>query len=392
LKTKEQVEAVVIGGGITGLSTAYHLAKNNVDVVLVEKNELVSGATGTNNGMCGPTDKTSMRGRWHQIYKSLEKELGYNIDYVDSPDLVVFTEENEKEMKILGIWEEYAEKMLSREEIMEIEPLLSKIVIGGITSDRKYVNPWKLCYAFAVNIKKHGGKIYLHNQVKKIKTKNKKICEVVTGKKIIKTNIVVNAAGAWASEIGKMVGVSIPVVPLKGHILITESIPKPEPYHGRIANELFYTKYPYNLSPEAVNSIDPNIRLGIACLLHYDPVNQNYSIGGSHEYIGFNPVVNPRIVKYISAYNIKIVPELKNLNVIRVFTGFRPYCYIDGEPIFSKTDKIEGFWIATGTKGIGLNLGPMAGKIMSELILKTKPSLDIDPYSYSRFYKFDIGK
>jgi sarcosine oxidase subunit beta len=322
----------------------------------------------------------------------LEKELGFNIDYIDSPDLIVFTNNNEKEMKKLGVWEEHEQKMTHRTDIIGIEPLLSKDIIGGITSERKFVNPFKLCYAFAMNIKKHGGRIYLHNQVNKIKTKDNKIREVITNKEKIRTNCVVNAAGAWASEIGKMVGVSIPVVPQKGHILISESIPKTDPYHGRISNELFYTIFPHYLSPEALNSTDPNIKLGIAALIHYDPVNENYSIGGSHEYVGFNPEVNPMVLKYISAYCASIMPMLRNLKIIRAFTGFRPYCYIDAEPIFSKTEKIEGFWIATGTKGIGLNLGPMAGKIMSELILGETPSQNVDDYSYSRFYKYGIGK
>jgi sarcosine oxidase subunit beta len=389
---KDNTEVVVIGGGITGLSTAYQLSKRNVDVILVEKNELASGASGANNGMCGPTEEKSVRGRWHQIYKNLEKELRFNFDYIDSPDIITFTNDNEKEMKKLGIWEDYQKKMISKEDIMEVEPLLSEEIIGGITEDRKYVNPWKLCYAFAVNIKKYGGIIHTNTEVNNIKTNNNKISEVITSKGKIKTNYVVNAAGAWASEIGNMVGVSIPVVPQKGYILITESTPKPNPYHGRIANEIFYTKFPYNLSPYAKNSNDPNVKFGIAALIHFDPVNENYSIGGSHEYVGYDSNMNPRIIKLISNFCVKIVPSLKNLKIIRVFTGFRPYCYIDGEPVFSKSDKIDGFFISTGTAGIGLNLGPMAGKIMSELILDEVPSLKIDNYSYSRFHQYGIGR
>ena len=387
-----KAEVVVIGGGITGLSTAYQLAKQGVDVILLEQNELASGATGANNGMCGPTDETTVRGRWHQIYKNLEKELNYDIDYKDSPDIIVYTSENKKEMEKLGIWSYYEPKMNQVDEIFEIEPLLSRDIIGGITSNRKYVNPWKLSYAFAINIKKYGGNIYTHTKVNNVKVINNEISEVITNKGRIKIDCVVNAAGAWSSEIGKMLGINIPVVPKKGHILITEHTPKPCPYHGRIANEFFLTKYPYNFSPEAINSNDLNIKLGIAALIHYDPVNENYSIGGSHEYSGFDSSINPRVVKYISQHCIKIVPELRNLNIIRIFTGFRPYCYIDGEPIFSKVDNIDGFLIATGTNGIGLNLGPMAGKIMSELVLEKRLSLDIEKYSYSRFYQYGIGK
>jgi sarcosine oxidase subunit beta len=388
---KENAEVVVVGGGITGLSTAYQLSKRNIDVILVEKNELASGATGQNNGMCGPTDEVTVRGRWHQIYKNLEKELRLNIDYIDSPDIIAFTNDNEKEMRNLGILKHYQEIMKSKKEILELEPLLSEKIIGGITDKRKYVNPWKLCYAFALNIKKNGGRIFTNTQVKNIKTLNGKITEVLTSKGKLRTNKLVNAAGPWASEIGKMVGVSIPVVPQKGYILISESTPKPEPYNGRIANELFYTKYPYNNSPYAKNSNDPNVKFGIAALIHFDPVNENYSIGGSHEFVGYNSEVNPRIIKLVSNFCVNLVPSLKKLKIIRVFTGFRPYCYIDGEPIFSKTDRIDGFFIATGTAGIGLNLGPMAGKIMSELILDEEPSLNIDKYSYSRFHQYGIG-
>ena len=100
-------EVVVIGGGIIGLSTAYFLAKRGVDVTLIEKNELASGATGSNNGMCGGDLGDTVRGIWHMIYKDLNKEFNNSIDYIESPDLIVYTPENIMEMKELGIYQQF---------------------------------------------------------------------------------------------------------------------------------------------------------------------------------------------------------------------------------------------------------------------------------------------
>jgi len=384
-KFREVTEVTVIGGGVVGLSTAYHLAKEGVDVILVERNELASGATGSNSAMCGESSAPEPAGRWHKIFENLGTELRYNIEYIESPVIFVYTPENIKEMKKIGIWEDFSSKMVIGEKIKEIEPRLAEDIIGVSQTSGHFVNPFKLCYGFAQATKRLGGKIHLHTNVKEIKVSNGVVRTVVTDKGEIKTDFVVNAAGAWSSLIGNMVGIDIPVVPLKGHILVTEPAQKTDPFHLQIINEFMYNIYPYNQRPEAVNSNDPRIRLGIAAYITYDPVTNNYILGGSHEFNGYDRQVNPDTVRHIAKHCIRIIPQLRKINIIRIFTGFRPYCYVDGESIFSKVEGIEGFIIATGTGGEGLILGPMGGKLISELIIRDKTSLPIDAYSFSRF-------
>ena len=380
----EETEVTVIGGGIFGLSTAYYLAKENVDVILVEKKELASGATGNNNGMCG-VYSVEHGEQWHKIYENLGEELNFDIEYTESPDLVVYTPENVKEMKKLGIWEDFSSKMITGDELREKEPLLADDIVGGIESMVHWVNPFRLCYGYALATKRLGGRIYLNTTVKNIGVNNNKIREVMTNKGTIKTKFVVNAAGAWSSEIGKMVGINIPIIPQKGDILITEPAPKPHPYHGRIANGFFYNSYPYNRTPEAENSKDPNIKLGISAYIHYYPFTNNYGLGGSHEHVGYDSRVYPDTISYIAKQCTRIVPSLKHINVIRMHTGVRPYCYVDEQPILSKVKKIDGFIIATGGGGQGIGIGPMSGKLISELILKEETSLPINDYNFSRF-------
>jgi glycine/D-amino acid oxidase-like deaminating enzyme len=386
-KSMEKTEVTVIGGGLFGLSAAYYLAKEGVDVILVEKNELASGATGSNNGMCGVYSATEPAELWHKIYENLSEELQIDIEYKKSPDLVVYTPENVKEMKQIGIWEEISSKMVIGDELREIEPLLAEDIVGGIESMGYIINPFKLCYAYALGVKRCGSRVNINTIVTNIEVSNNRVKKVITNKGDIETEFVVNAAGAWSSEIGNMVGIEIPIIPQKGDILITETAPKPDPYHGRIANSFFYASYPHNRRPEAVYSKDPMIRLGISAYIHYYPSTNNYGLGGSHENVGFERRVNPDTIYYIVKQCIRIVPSLKNLNVIRMHTGFRPYNYVDEKPILSKVEDIKGFIISTGGGGSGIGLGPMSGKLISELIIKDKTSIPLDAYSFSRFKK-----
>ena len=390
-KLNEETDVTVIGGGIFGLSTAYYLAKKNVDVILVEKKELASGATGNNNGMCG-VYSVEHGEQWHKIYDNLSEELHFDIEYTESPDLIVYTPENVKEMKKLGIWEVLSSKMITGDELREKEPLLADDIVGGDESMGYFVNPFRLCYGYALATKRLGGRIYLNTTVKNIKVENNKIKEVITDKGNIRTKFVVNAAGAWSSEIGKMVGINIPIIPQKGDILVTEQAPKPDPYHGRIANGFIYNSYPYNRKPEAINSKDPNIKLGISAYIHYYPFTNNYGLGGSHEHVGHDNRVNPNTISYITKQCTRIVPSLKHINIIRMHAGVRPYCYVDEQPILSKVKEIDGFIIATGGGGQGIGIGPMSGKLISELITDEETSLSTDDYSFSRFNHqyFDI--
>jgi sarcosine oxidase subunit beta len=383
----EKTEVTVIGGGLFGLSAAYYLAKEGVDVILVEKKELASGATGSNNGMCGVYSATEPAELWHKIYENLSEELQLDIEYKESPDLVVYTPENVKEMKQIGIWEDISSEMVTGDELREIEPLLADDIVGGIESMGHIVNPFRLCYAYALGIKRYDGRVKINTIVTNIKVSKNRVKKVITSKGDIETEFVVNAAGAWSSEIGNMVGIDIPVIPQKGDILITETAPKTHPYHGRIANSFFYTSYPYNRRPVAVNSKDPMIRLGISAYIHYYPSTNNYGLGGSHESVGFERRVNPDTILYIAKQCTRIVPSLRKLNIIRMHTGFRPFNYVDEKPILSKVKDIEGFIISTGGGGSGIGLGPTSGKLISELIINDKTSIPLDDYSFSRFKK-----
>lgn len=385
IKADEETEVTVIGGGIFGISTAYYLAKRGVDVALVEKNELASGATGNNNGMCGAYSSPEIAEHWHEIYNNLSEEIKFNIEYKESPDIIIYTPENVKEMKKLGIWESYSSKMVIGDELKDKEPLLADDIVGGIESMGYFVNPFRLCYGYAQAAKRLGCEIHLHTAVEGIKISNNRVKEVITSRGSIKTDFVVNAAGAWSSQIGEMAGINIPIIPQKGEILVTEQAPKPHPYHGRIANGFLYNTYPYNKEPEAVESKDPRIKLGISAYIHYYPFTNNYGMGGSHELVGYDSRVNPDTVSYIAKQCMRIVPSLKQINIIRMHAGVRPYCYIDEKPILGRVDSIEGFIIATGGGGQGLGIGPMSGKLISELIIENKTSLPIDAYSYSRF-------
>jgi len=380
----EKAEVVVIGGGVIGCSCAYYLAKEGVDVALVEINELASGATGANQGGVPrlplelPSSELDLYRESEKLYHILAREFeDYEIEYEEFPLMLVADQEDQvpvlekfaKSRKNLGI----DCNLLYGKEIKKIEPNLAENIPAiSLSFEDGAVNPFRLTLAFAYSAKKLGAKIYEFNEVKKIKLKRGRINSVITNEKEIKTNFIVNAAGVWAPFIGKMIDLDIPIYPQKGQILVTESMPKLINASITDADYLMAWSSPWDLA----KSKNPRIKAGIATTLRQTK-SGNILIGSSREFARYDQQVDPYVLRLISQRATRFMPIVKSFNIIRTYAGLRPYSK-DGLPIISKVKKI-------GHNGEGITLGPITGKLVSELITKDETSISIDKFSFSRF-------
>jgi len=383
-------EVVIIGGGLIGSSVAYYLAKKKVPAVLIERKEgLCSGASGANQGGCPLQLFTSpvleLITESLKLYKNLAEEIDYDIEYYNSGCLIGSVDEKQRpalEKHSLAFQQKgFDVRIVEGKEIQELEPVLGKDVVVGVEEEySSLVNPFKVTHGFARAAQKMGAEFILSAGVKDIETSRGRVTAVITDKGAIKTDVVVNAAGAWSSEIGRMVGLDIPVIPQRGQVIVTDSLPFNRRW--RYILDADYLTIAFDAGKVA-KSKDTRIRLGVAGS-YAQADSGNWTIASSRDFAGFDNKVTMHALSYMAERAIKFMPRFKDVNFIRAYAGLRPFCYTDGLPILGKVDNPSGFVIATGHAGEGVALAPITGKLISELITEDKTSMPIDAFAFSR--------
>jgi len=384
-------DVVVVGGGIIGCSVAYYLAKKGVKVIVIEKKKGLSfGASGANQGGCAlqlfhPPVLELARPSL-EIYRNLSQEIGYDVDYENTGSLVCSVDEEQ-----YPDMQKHVEKkrrqginvqLIEGDRLRELEPTLGGDVVAGVEErEGGIMNPFKVNYGFAYAARKLGTEFFLSREVKKIERDKDRITSVVTDREKIGTNSVVNAAGAWASQIGKMVGISIPVRPRRGQIIVTERLPLNKRW--RYILDADYLTTAFDLAA-VEKSEDPRIRLGVAGSYVQENTG-NWTIGSSRDFADYTTRVTMQTIRYLAKRATRFMPKLKSVNSIRLFAGLRPFCYVDGLPILSRLNSPRNFVIATGHAGEGVTLAPITGKLISELITEKTTSISIDAFAFSRF-------
>ena len=387
---KGSAEVVVIGGGIIGCSTAYYLAKEGVDTILIEKNDLASGTSrACQGGIVIPfTAKASLRNlalASIRLYRGLIDELNSHISHTqieyESQGLLVIAENEDQWSLITENYDEcrregLAVRLLRRERLRKLERFLAEDLVGGIEFPQcLQINPIHLTLGLAKAAKKLGATVYMSTEVKGIEVRKNRVQSVVTSGPKIKARFVVNAAGVQSPYIGSLVSLPIPIRPCQGQILVTEPI---APIVSRMVIESSLTRGAFN-SKTFFRSQETRIKF--FCTQTKDG---NCLIGKSESFVGFNLKTIPDIIAALARRAIRFIPRLRQINIIRTYAGLRPYS-VDQLPILGKVEGIKGFLIATGHGSEGFTLGPISGKLISELVTKDHTTLPIDEYRYSRF-------
>jgi len=388
---KKTSEIVIIGGGVIGTSIAYYLTKRGKEVVLFEKNDLASGASGACDQDIilqskNPGIHLQLAMKSAEIYKTLEAELEHPIEYENTGGMILI--ETEEELEIMRDFVKRQQQIGLEVEILdlkqarELQPGLSHHLVGSTYSPQDaHVNSVELTLGFAKAAQKQGARIMLHTEVVGIKQRNGRVQGVMTTRGDVDCEIVINCAGAWAPKIAEMIGLTIPIKPRRGQIIVTEEV---APYVMGDVLSARYIVAKYN--PEILkNSSDPGIKLGVGLSLSQTKKG-NILIGATREFVGYNTYVTRTGLKEILKNATRLVPGLKGMNIIRMFAGLRPYTP-DGLPIIGPVEGIEGFFVAAGHEGDGIALSPVTGKIVSDLIVDGKTFMDVSQLALERFTK-----
>jgi len=378
-----KADVVIIGGGVIGASIAYHLSKRKMDILVLEKKGLVSGTSSACDGLVylqskrpGPHLKLAMESR--KRFDSLQEELGTDIEFRSRGGIIVV--ETQKELEAMRLFVEEQKDtglevvLLGTTEARELEPSLSEGVLGCTYSALDgQVNPIALGLAFLQAAKARGVTICPFTAVTGLSRKNDHLVGVKTNRGNVETRVVVNAAGVYATEIGKMIDVEVPIRPRRGQILVTEAVP-PLLARGVLSAKYLAAKYSPSLAETG--------ELGISI---EQTKNGGFLLGSTREFAGFDRRTTWSAMKEIVLRTSSIIPALRDLRVIRTFAGLRPSTP-DGLPILGPVRNIEGFFMAAGHEGDGIALSPITGQILAEWIAEGLPSMDVSDFSLERFF------
>lgn len=374
-------DVVVIGGGIVGCACAYYLACEGVKVCLVEKGTLASGTSRAGQSHIilweEPDINLKLEKASRLLYEALAEELPFDIEYRRTGSLALV--ENAAD------WEPFARtvrslqarglecQLLTSTDLVRMEPNLAPDLAGGAYfPEDAQVNPILTTLALAQAAKNMGAELRPFTEVTGIElSAQRKVSAIHTQVGRIPTAAVVNAAGVWSASIGKMVGLEIPVIPRRGHIIVTEPVP------DNLINCKIILAAGYMQTLGATSGVAMSANIQQMC-------SGNLLLGSSRDFGGFDRTVNPEVIRAQLARNLRFLPALADIHVIRTYAGLRPYSP-DLVPIIGAGDSVGGFYIATGHEGAGITMAPITGKLIGEIITGKAPTVPLQPLSLRRF-------
>lgn len=384
---KNHAEVAIIGGGIMGSAIAYYVSKAGMDCMLIEKNDIASGTSSRCDGNVTIVDKdpgfdSKMSLVSQELTLDLKDDLNIPFEYRELGSILVC--DNDEEMEAATEWVKIQKEaglkfnVLDREDIRQESPYFADDIPGGLECETdSLINPYLYCYSLVERAKQYGLKLHTQTEVKNIKKQDDFIIETTNG--TFTAEKVVNAAGVWAPYIGKMLDIDIPIIPRKGHIMVGS---RQKPVMMRNVMEFGYLMNKFQRERIA----DPEtLKHGVALVL--EPTeSQNFLLGSSREFVGFDGRVNINVVKTIAKRALRFFPKMNDFNMIRAYTGFRPWTE-DHLPIVSSVEEVPGFFIAAGHEGDGISLATVTGKLIEELVAEKETIIPVDPLRFDRFKK-----
>ena len=364
-------DVVVIGAGVIGCSTAYHLAQMGItDVALVEMDQVGSGTTSKSASMLSlqfHPDELCIRMAKHSYkrYMGFEEELGTPIDFdnmgwvnLATLETVDYLRESAEMLQSFDI----ATELLEPEEIKRRYPEINTedILLGSWGPEDGSVDPHMIMWGYVRRASDMGVRLYQGVRATGIRVRNGRVEGVETEQGFVSTRVVVNAGGPWAIEIGGWVGVDIPIENRARTVIVTEPLPDlplGRPFFEDLTAEWYYR-------PEG---------RGILMGMGKEPVDR----------LQVQPTYD-MLDKMISVASHR-APVLETASVLTSWAGVRPLTS-DDRPILGPVESPEGFVLNCGWGGMGIIQSPIAGQLVAEYVRNGHtPTMDIGPLSIERF-------
>ena len=387
---KTNARVVVIGGGVVGVSTLYHLAKKGwSDVVLIERKELTSGSTWHAAGLLPLFNLSYSVGQIHkysvQLYNQLEAETGQSVGFkqVSNIRLARTADRWDEFMYYLGVAETIGVKVntLKPQQLKELWPLCNVDgIIGAIQHPEDgYIQPADLTQALAKGARSRGAEIYRNTTCLGIERKGGQWI-VQTDKGDIYCDHIVSATGNFARKTGAMVGLDVPVIPVEHQYIVTETHPAIVERHRNGLPELGVLR-------ESDSSWYMREESGGLLLGPYEVGAPNCYIDGpadQSEYELFQDDLE-RLAPYIETA-IARVPAFGEVGIKKIYNGAIAYTP-DGSPIVGPAWDLPNFWLNEG-HSFGVTAAGGAGWQLAEWIVDGEPTVDmlgVDPRRFGPY-------
>jgi len=377
-----QARVVVVGGGIIGCSTAYHLAKLGcADVLLLERAKLTSGSTHHAAGLVGQLRTsagiTQLLGHSVALYESIEEETGLatgwkmngGLRLACTPERMIELERQATTAHSFGL----EMHLLTPSEARELWPLMSidDLVGAAFLPTDGQANPADITQALAKGARMHGGVLIEDCAVTGVELRDGRVAAVLTEQGRVACEIVVNCGGQWAREFGRLAGVNVPLVSVQHQYMITEAIDGVTSDLPTLRDPDRLTYYKEEVGGLVMGGYEPNplswAADGIPDGFHFTLLDSNWD-----HFEQLMTLALPR------------VPALETAGVKQLLNGpesFTP----DGSFILGEAPEVAGYFVGAGFNAFGIAAGGGAGKALAEWILGGEPPYDLWPVDIRRF-------
>jgi dimethylglycine dehydrogenase len=382
---KSSYRVVVIGGGVVGAGVLYHLAKLGwSDVAIVERSVLTAGsswhAAGGVHALNADPNISALQAYTIDLLSEISEESGIDIglhmtggiSVASAPERWEWLQATYRIYQTMGIEDC---RLMTPDEIADLSPIIDiEGVYGGLWADREgYVDPSAVVHAYAKAARRRGADVIEHNRVVELNRRPDGGWDVVTEKGTITAEHVVNAAGLWAKQVGRMVGVELPVAPLAHHYLITEAIPEIAALDIEMPMVMDLEGFTYMRQ-----ELD-GVLIGI-----YEIDHRHWNVDGAPWDFGIE-LLPPDVERISNELEMAMTryPVLERTGISRWVNGaftFSP----DGNPLVGPVPGVRNYWSACAVMA-GFLQGGGVGKALAEWMIEGEPEEDVYGMDVARF-------
>lgn len=410
-------DVVIIGGGVIGVCAAYELAKRGVQVTLIEQQEIASGSSYGNGGLIVPSHSIPLAApgaptqglKWmfnpespfyikphfdlefiewmirfafasrhgpmmraipvlrdmllasRIIYDELAAHAGFDFNYEQKGTLMVYLtprglEDGVEEAQLVGQFG-VETKVLNSAELRELEPALHADILGGIHYlQDAHLDPAHFVTGLAEKAKTLGVHILTKTEVLGFEASNSRITHIRTTRGDFTAEQVILSAGAWSPAIARDLKIKLPIQAAKGYSI---TLTRPQ--------------------------ISPKIPLmfGEAHIV-VTPLGEQLRLAGTLELAGMDSSINQRRVAAIQRASARYLTDINDGKVIEIWRGLRP-CTPDGLPVIGRVKEYNNLIVATGHAMLGISLGPITGRLVSQLVTRERTEIELSPLRLERY-------
>lgn len=376
-----RADVLVVGAGIIGAAVAYFAASAGLSVTVVERGSIAAGTTSRCEGNLlvsdkevGPELELSLYSQ--TLWRGELAEHAADWEFESKGGLVVTSSARGKtaldalcvHQRGLGI---RVDDVPDTAGLRAIEPYLNPEMVGGaFYPDDAQVQPILAAHHLLRLARDRGARLLTHTEVTGIRVVGGRAVGIETAAGRIDGGAVVICAGPWSGEVAALAGVQVPVMPRRGFVLVTEPVPV------TVHHKVYSASYVENVA-----SSDAGLQ--VSAVVEGTP-SGTILMGASRERVGFDASFSADAVGLVARAGTELFPVLADVQIMRTYSGFRPYCP-DHLPIIGEDARMPGLWHAAGHEGAGIGLSVGTAKLLVQSLRGEATDMSLEPFRPHRF-------